>query len=107
MGVVLVAPKNVATYTEEEETLQEKSWCIDSSCLPDESASQTCDERAAVARRRARCDGDDTVRRAERAAMFGHMGEVSSARQALKGAVLAPGTQATLQELTDARKWPP
>ena len=36
-----------------------------------------------------------------------HVGELSSARQALEGAALAPGTRATLDKLQDARRRPP
>ena len=35
------------------------------------------------------------------------MGELSSARQALEGAALAPGNEATLRQLTDASRRPP
>ena len=39
-------------------------------------ASQTCDERAVVARRRVRGVGDNTERRAERATRFGSFGRI-------------------------------
>ena len=71
-------------------------------------ASARCDEQAAVSRRRSRRrDGDDGERRAARAEMLVGLGELSSARQALEGASLAPGTEETRQLLTDRRKRPP
>ena len=50
---------------------------------------------------------DDLAKRAERAVSLVQMGEVSRARQALEGAQMAPGTLATLRDLTDPRKRPP
>ena len=71
-------------------------------------ASVICDDQAAVSRRRrARRQGeDDLEQRAVRAEMFVYYGELSSARQALEGAALAPGNQATLNALTDASRRP-
>ena len=71
------------------------------------SRGQSCDERAAVTRRRSqrRADNDD-VKRAARAEMFVHMGELSSARQALVGEAVAPGNQATYNQLTDDTRRP-
>ena len=64
-------------------------------------ASGRCDEEAAIARRRRRHRGDDVQKRAAQ------VGELSSARQALEGEEIAPGTRATLQQLTDESKRPP
>ena len=72
------------------------------------AASATCDEQAAVGRRRRRrANGDDLERRAKRAELLVGMGELSYARQALEGAELAPGTNETLQMLSDHSKRPP
>ena len=65
------------------------------------AASAVCDQQAGVGRRRRRRRGDDLERRASRAEMLVTMGELSSARQALEGAELAPGTNETLQMLSD------
>ena len=71
-------------------------------------ASQTCDERSAVTRCRSqRRANNDEAKRAARAEMFVHMGELSSARQALVGEAVAPGNQATYNQLTDATRRPP
>ena len=69
-------------------------------------ASSQCDEQAAVARRRWRRQGDDVQKRAVRAEMKVALGELSSARQALKGEEVAPGTRETLRMLTDESKRP-
>ena len=54
-------------------------------------ANRRCDEEAAVSRRRRRRRGfDELERRATRAEMLVGLGELSSARQALEGADLAP-----------------
>ena len=50
---------------------------------------------------------DDLELRAIRAERLVQVGELSSARQALKGAHLAPGNEATLRQLTDASRRPP
>ena len=63
-----------------------------------------CDERAVVARRRAR--GETTLNAGLREPHGWFLGELSSSRQAHEGAALAPGNQAILRELTDARKRP-
>ena len=63
-----------------------------------------CNEKAASARHRQRRGGDDVERRVRRAENLVHVGEFSSARQALEGAALAPGTRATLDKLQDARR---
>ena len=57
-------------------------------------ASATCDEQAAGGRNR-KChhDGDDVERRVTRAERLVELGEMSSARQALEGAAVAPGDQ--------------
>ena len=73
-------------------------------------ASAKCDDLAAVSRRRhARRQGidDDLKRRVARAEMLVHYGELSSARQALEGASLAPGNQETLNMLRDESRRPP
>ena len=46
-------------------------------------------------------------RRAERAETLVHLGELSSGRQALEGAALAPGNEETRRALTDATRRPP
>ena len=57
---------------------------------------------AATARsRRSRRSSDDIAHRAERAQALVLMGETSSGRQALEGAALAPGTEDTLNALSD------
>ena len=66
-------------------------------------ASVQCDEQAAVIRRRKGRRGDDLERRALN---FVQVGELSSARQALEGAEVAPGTEDTLKELSDTSKRP-
>ena len=71
-------------------------------------ASRRCDVEAAVSRRRRRRRGfDELERRAARAEMLVGLGELSSARQALEGADLAPGTENTKRLLTDRNKRPP
>ena len=73
-------------------------------------ASAKCDDLAAVSRRRhARRQGfdDDLKRRVARAEMLVHYGELSSSRQALEGASLAPGNQETLNMLRDESRRPP
>ena len=67
-------------------------------------ASGRCDEEAAIARRRRRHRGDDVQKRAARAELKVALGELSSARQALEREEIAPGTRATLQQLTDESK---
>ena len=57
--------------------------------------------------RRRRAGGDDIQRRAERAEVLVQLGELSSGRHALEGALLAPGTNETLRELQDPNKRPP
>ena len=69
-------------------------------------ASVQCDEQAAVIRRRKGRRGDDLERRAIRALHFVQVGELSSARQALEGAEVAPGTEDTLKKLSDTSKRP-
>ena len=49
---------------------------------------------------------DDIANRATRDEMLVHLGELSSARQALEGAAFAPGTNATLSVLTDETERP-
>ena len=70
-------------------------------------ASEACCQQAAISRRRqSRRVEDDITRRLDRADSLVHMGELSSARQALEGASLAPGTEATLNALRDPEKRP-
>ena len=73
-------------------------------------ASRKCAEEASVIqqrkRRRQRPD-DELKRRAERAIALVQMGELSSGRQALEGASLAPGTRQTLGALRDPNRRPP
>ena len=61
---------------------------------------------AVVRRRRSRRGENDLGRRVDRAEALVHMGELSSARQALEGASLAPGSEDTLQALRDPAKRP-
>ena len=71
-------------------------------------ASRICDEQAAQSRRRVRRRAqDDLELRAIRAERLVQVGELSSARQVLEGAALAPGNQATVRQLTDAGSGPP
>ena len=66
--------------------------------------SRVCAEQAAVAsRRRRRRSSDDVQRRAERVHAMVQLGELSGG-QALEGASLAPGTDATYQALTNPLK---
>ena len=64
-------------------------------------ASNKCAEEAATVRQRRarRVQGNQDERRATRAFNFVQMGELSSGRQALEGAELAPGNEETLKEL--------
>ena len=72
------------------------------------AASELCDDKAASARRRAsRRDQDNLESRSLRAEMLVFLGELSSARQALGGAELAPRNQATLNVLRDPTRRPP
>ena len=63
--------------------------------------ASVCAEEAATAspRRRRRVDDNDAEKRALRALKFVQLGELSSGRQALEGAELAPGNAATLTQL--------
>ena len=71
------------------------------------AASEMCDEKAARARRRGARRFQDTIEsRTIRAEMLVQLGELSSARQALEGAALAPGDNATLTALTNEAKRP-
>ena len=60
-----------------------------------------------ASRRRRRRSSDDVQRRAERAHALVQLGELSAGRQALEGASLAPGTDATYQALKNPLKRPP
>ena len=69
--------------------------------------SSQCDEKVAVSRRRqGRRRGNEVERRVARAETLIHLGELSSARQALEGSELAPGTMETLDVLRDPRRRP-
>ena len=57
--------------------------------------------------RRRRTQSDTLERRAERAEALVHLGELSSGRQVLEGAALAPGNEVTRRALTDATRRPP
>ena len=74
-------------------------------------ASDVCNEKAASARQRQRrrvgTGEDDLESRVRRAKNLVHVGEVSSARQALEGAAVALGAQATLDKLQGVRWRPP
>ena len=69
-------------------------------------ASGECDYQAAVSRQRSRRRVRDDERRAARTEMLVGMGELSSARQALEGAELADGEQATLNVLRNPVRRP-
>ena len=60
-----------------------------------------------VSSRRRRRQIDSVEKRAERARSLVHLGELSAARVALEGAQVAPGTLATLRELTNPERRPP
>ena len=60
-----------------------------------------------ASRWRRRHRGDDVNRRAARALRLVQLGEVSSARQAVEGAEVAPGTLDTLNHLRDENRRPP
>ena len=70
------------------------------------TASAVCDEQAAIRQSRRR-GGDDVERRVMKAERLVHVGELSSARQALEGSELAPGTRSTLDQLQDRQRRPP
>ena len=72
-------------------------------------AREQCDDKAAVSRRRSRrrVHEDDLEKRVARAELLCHLGELSSGRQALKGATLAPGNSDTLGQLKDPTRRPP
>ena len=71
-----------------------------------EESQKVTHAAAQVRRRRNRRTEDDLTRRVSRAEALVH-GEVSSGRQALEGASLAPGSEATLNALKDPAKRPP
>ena len=62
-------------------------------------ASALCSAQAGVARNRRRRTDKDLRHRVSRAESLVHLGELSSARQALEEAELAPGTEQTLESL--------
>ena len=59
-----------------------------------------------VSTRRRRRPTDSVAMRAERANVLVQLGELSAARGALEGAEVAPGTLATLRELTNLERRP-
>ena len=70
-------------------------------------ASRTCCQQDGVVRRRRSHRGEnDLGRRVDRAEALVHMGELSSARQAVEGASLAPVSEDTVQALRDPAKRP-
>ena len=69
-------------------------------------ASIQCDEQVAVGRRRKGRRANDLERRTIRALNFLQVGELSSARQALEGAEIAPGNDDILKQLSDTSKRP-
>ena len=75
-----------------------RSWLVDSSCSGKDigqliRASSLCDEKAATSRhRRRRRVVDNVEQRAARVEALVQMGELSSARQALDGAISTPWT---------------
>ena len=71
-------------------------------------ASGQCDEKAAVRRRRRRRrrSADDVEQRATWAETLIQLGELSSAREALEGCEIAPGTTTMLDALKDERRRP-
>ena len=69
-------------------------------------AGGVCCTQAGVRRRRSRHRGDNVPGRVARAEVLVHLGELSSARQVLEGAQLAPDFRQTLQKLTDQSKRP-
>ena len=74
------------------------------------SANRKCDDEASVAvHRKRRREGQEgeMERRAARVHGFVQVGELSSGRQALEGASVAPGTRETLDSLRDRRRRPP
>ena len=74
---------------------------------PQVEASRKVNQQAAViCRRRHRRSDDGIEKRISKAEALVHMGEVSSAQQALEGSSLAPGTEATLNALRDPSKRP-
>ena len=70
--------------------------------------SEACEAASSLATRRRRRNFPDTIdRRVERAQNLVLMGEVSSARHALDGEPVAPGTQRTFDLLSDPERRPP
>ena len=69
-------------------------------------SEEGCEIAATARARHRRRPVDDIAARAERAQALVMMGEVSSGRQALEGAAVAPGTDHTLRLLTDASRRP-
>ena len=72
-----------------------------------EACRACCDEAAVARRLRGRRAENDMPSRISRAEALVHMGEFSSARQALEGSAFAPGSEATLNVLWDPLKRPP
>ena len=72
-------------------------------------ASQQCDADAlkVSSRRRRTQQGDSVEKRADRASDLIQMGELSAARHALEGDLIAPGNRQTLNALQDPESRPP
>ena len=83
-------------------SLFSQGWCTELIRASEQDA-----EDASTARcRRLRCRSVDVERRAARAQMLVQLGELSSGRQALEAAEVAPGTLQTLQALRDPSRRP-
>ena len=76
-----------------------------SSLLAESSKLSEVAKEASVRKRRRGAPSDDA--KAVRAEQLASLGELSAARHALEGAVMAPGTLATLAELTNPVRRPP
>ena len=77
------------------------------SSLVEESMVVAASGQVSSRRRRRRQQVEDVERRANRALSLVQMGELSAGRQALEAAVVAPGTQQTLDLLQDSSRRPP
>ena len=77
------------------------------SSLVEESLVVAASGHVSSRRRRRRQQVEDVERRANRASSLVQMGELSAGRQALEAAVVAPGTQQTLDLLQDSTRRPP
>ena len=75
--------------------------------LIDDSMRVAHQASANASRKRRRERGDDLDRRARRVLQLVQMGECAAGRQALEGAQVAQGNDATLRSLRDATRRPP